>query len=324
MCIRDRYKEGAAFLWLSSVPNIALSDTAHDYGSVSVGQSATWEMEIYNVGKADLIIDSVSGDDNVFEILTTLPETIPAGCSGKLEIRFTPTETGDYNITLLVYSNDPNNGITHVYLSGKGIAPDIWVSDTSHNFGEELSPGDTILWTFYIKNTGEYDLRVDSITSSNPIFGVLAPFAKLSISPGDSISVVTYCSPQDTGSYQGILTIYSNDPDEPEVEIKLSATATAISEKLPEKFELHLFPNIFPHHTKICYSVPREMYLKIKIIDITGRVVSTIVENNVKPGHYTVQWVAKDRTGRLLPSGIYFIVMDGEAIHYMCKAILLH
>ncbi len=222
------------------------------------------------------------------------------------------------------YTNDDYlEGAVFLWLSEVPLIPDIWISDTSHNFGEELCAGDTILWRFYIKNKGNGDLSIDSIISSNPVFGVYAPIFKLILSPGDSVSVAVYCAAQDTGSYEGTLTIYSNDPYKPAVDIKLYAKVIAIAEKLPEKFELKVKPNPILYSAKIHYSVPAKTHVKISIIDITGRCINKIVDKDVQPGYYTETWKLKDKNGNNISPGIYFVIMESSEFRLIHKAIIM-
>jgi V8-like Glu-specific endopeptidase len=61
------------------------------------------------------------------------------------------------------------------------------------------------------------------------------------------------------------------------------------------------YPNPFNPKTVISYQLPVKSYLTLKVYDILGREVTTLV-NEVKPaGSYSVQWTAHG-----MPSGVYF------------------
>jgi hypothetical protein len=67
-------------------------------------------------------------------------------------------------------------------------------------------------------------------------------------------------------------------------------------------FSLHLnFPNPFNPSTKIRYSIPQSSNVVIKVFDILGNEIETLVNEEKSAGTYEITWYAKQ-----LPSGIYF------------------
>jgi photosystem II stability/assembly factor-like uncharacterized protein len=77
-------------------------------------------------------------------------------------------------------------------------------------------------------------------------------------------------------------------------------------EQLPNYFALEQnYPNPFNPSTKIRYSVPQSSNVMIKVFDILGNEIETLV-NEVKPqGTYEITWYATSAAGGL-PSGVYF------------------
>ena len=61
------------------------------------------------------------------------------------------------------------------------------------------------------------------------------------------------------------------------------------------------YPNPFNPSTKIKYSIPQIVKVQIKILDILGKEVVTLVDEEQSAGTYEVKWNAEK-----LPSGIYF------------------
>ena len=67
---------------------------------------------------------------------------------------------------------------------------------------------------------------------------------------------------------------------------------------------LHLnrtIPNPFNPSTKIKYSVPQTSQLQIKVFDLLGNEIETLVNEEKPTGTYELNWNAAN-----LPSGIYF------------------
>lgn len=83
--------------------------------------------------------------------------------------------------------------------------------------------------------------------------------------------------------------------------VKEITSVKAFSE-LPNEFILRQnYPNPFNPATTISYSLPREEYVVLKIFDILGREVKTLVNQNQKTGNYSINFSADN-----LSSGIYF------------------
>ncbi len=61
------------------------------------------------------------------------------------------------------------------------------------------------------------------------------------------------------------------------------------------------YPNPFNPSTKIKYSVPQSSNVVIKVFDILGNEIETLVNEEKSVGTYELTWFAKQ-----LPSGIYF------------------
>ncbi|MBS1495231.1 MAG: T9SS type A sorting domain-containing protein [Bacteroidetes bacterium] len=75
---------------------------------------------------------------------------------------------------------------------------------------------------------------------------------------------------------------------------------------LPEKYNLSQnYPNPFNPTTRIMYSIPNSGLVKLKVFDILGKEVMTIVNEVKNAGDY-----AMDFDGRNLSSGIYFYKLE--------------
>jgi hypothetical protein len=75
----------------------------------------------------------------------------------------------------------------------------------------------------------------------------------------------------------------------------------------PSAFHLgQNFPNPFNPATRINYNIPNETFVSLKVYDLMGHEVKTLV-NEVQPaGPNSVVWNGTDNHGHLLSSGIYF------------------
>jgi hypothetical protein len=92
---------------------------------------------------------------------------------------------------------------------------------------------------------------------------------------------------------------------------------TNTGSQIPKNFSLHQnYPNPFNPSTKIRFDIPpskgvRGMTTQLIIYDVLGREVAALVDEELKPGTYEVEW-----DGSNYPSGVYFyklILTDASA-----------
>jgi len=87
----------------------------------------------------------------------------------------------------------------------------------------------------------------------------------------------------------------------------------------PQKFYLSQnYPNPFNPSTKIKYSIPKISFVTLKIFDILGREISTLVNEEKPAGNYEVEF-----NGDELSSGIYFYKLQVGHYSEVKKMILM-
>ncbi len=95
----------------------------------------------------------------------------------------------------------------------------------------------------------------------------------------------------------------------------------AISGNVPVKYELYQnYPNPFNPTTKIKFDVTgtHEQNVKLVIYDAIGRIITTLVDSQMKPGCYQTDWNASD-----FPSGVYFFRLEAGNFINTKKMILI-
>ncbi len=92
-----------------------------------------------------------------------------------------------------------------------------------------------------------------------------------------------------------------------------SATGVADKLEMPETFELKQnYPNPFNPTTTISFSLAERTNVNITIFDITGRVVTTLVDEVMDAGAHNLVWNAVNNFGEPLATGVYFYTMKTE------------
>lgn len=99
----------------------------------------------------------------------------------------------------------------------------------------------------------------------------------------------------------------------------LITSVEQISNNLPKEFQLEQnYPNPFNPSTSIQFALPKRLFVTLKLFDILGREVATLVDENLQPGEYKVVLDAKD-----LASGVYFYRIQAEEFVLVKKLMLL-
>ncbi len=73
------------------------------------------------------------------------------------------------------------------------------------------------------------------------------------------------------------------------------------------------YPNpVKGNNVLIQYTAPTNAKINIKVYDITGKLVTTLVDRSHNSGSYTTSWDKKDSNGKEVPGGVYFYRLDTD------------
>ena len=79
---------------------------------------------------------------------------------------------------------------------------------------------------------------------------------------------------------------------------------------IPDVLEIkQSYPNPFTAFTTIEYDVPSDQNVVIRIFNIRGQIVKTLVDEDKSPGYYSVVWDGTNDNGDEVSSGVYFCQM---------------
>jgi flagellar hook assembly protein FlgD len=82
-------------------------------------------------------------------------------------------------------------------------------------------------------------------------------------------------------------------------------------ESLPEEFYFSgNYPNPFNSSTTIKYTIPGESYVKVSVFNVQGQRVNVLVDQVQEPGYKSINWNGRSQSGYVLPSGVYFVVVQ--------------
>ncbi|MEZ4387892.1 MAG: S8 family serine peptidase [Candidatus Krumholzibacteriia bacterium] len=145
-----------------------------------------------------------------------------------------------------------------------------------------------------------------------PIAGVVEPGQTADVTVAFDATGLTL------GDHQAELTFISNDAATPTLVLPVMLTvvddATA-TDALPLAFQLsNAAPNPFNPATTLRFSLPEAGHAQLRLYDVQGRLVRTLVDETRAAGQHEVSWQGRDDRGRQVASGTYYarLVANGQ------------
>lgn len=153
--------------------------------------------------------------------------------------------------------------------------------------------------------------NLDRTTEESEFFGT-NPFVLPAMKKGVSILMLT-------NNFYIDLPIVSANNSKPNTDLFVEERDPAPVNNVPEKFELKQnFPNPFNPNTVISYSVAKAEKVEIRVYDILGKEVQTLVNEIKNPGSYNVVFNAQN-----LSSGVYFYRINAGSFTDIKKMTLV-
>ena len=95
--------------------------------------------------------------------------------------------------------------------------------------------------------------------------------------------------------------------------------------ELPASFLLlQNYPNPFNPQTYIPFELPANCHVTLKIFDVLGKEIGTLIDESKAAGSYKVIWNGSNHDGMKMPSGLYFYSIQAGDFIDSKKMILLH
>jgi hypothetical protein len=96
-------------------------------------------------------------------------------------------------------------------------------------------------------------------------------------------------------------------------------TEVRLDDRIPAAFALKQnYPNPFNPATRIEYELPTDAFVSLKVYNLLGQEVATLVNESKRAGTYLADWNADG-----LPSGMYFYKMQAGAFNATRRMMLV-
>ena len=93
---------------------------------------------------------------------------------------------------------------------------------------------------------------------------------------------------------------------------------------IPFKFAIHQnYPNPFNPVTSIQYELPENAFVNIRIYDLKGRLVNTLVSKDQTAGYKAIKWAGVDDKGKPVSAGLYLYTLEAGDLRQTKKMVLL-
>lgn len=203
-------------------PEIAVAPESLAFGDTPVLSGTELPLFVSNGGRVDLTVDLVA--DVAEFTLDTAHVVVAPGESATVTVGFHPATYLDYSGALTLTSDDVDNPSLVVQLTGRGVpepTPDVSVEPLSLDYGPVLPPAQSVLH-FTIGNVGDAPLELGTLGhTGSGAFVLYSDPSDQTVMPGDELPVVVGYVPTNADGDGATLTVPTNDPDEPVVQVAL-------------------------------------------------------------------------------------------------------
>jgi hypothetical protein len=301
-------------------PFLSVPISTVNLAQVAESDSSSFHVVLHNNSINSLNVTALTTKTTAFRVTTTLPLTVHGNDSATIHVVFSPPWFGTFLDTLGIASNGGN---AKVSLSGSSPYPQISLSSSAVDLGEPKVGTDSSQ-SLKISNSSINALIVDSVRTLTKYFTISGISFPDTLRKSDTTIVAITFTPDSVRSFSDTLYFYTNAQVSP-VRIPLSGigkTPTGITREgvnFPTVYALYQnYPNPFNPSTVIKYQIPKNSFVVIRLYDIAGREVRTLVDNEQTAGYYSVTVDAS-----ALASGVYFYRLDAGTYHNTKKLLLL-
>lgn len=179
---------------------------------------------------------------------------------------------------------------------------------------------DTTSAEIYIINVGNNSLTIDSIIVSDPHF-ILTDVTN-EVEPYSVWKSIVQFIPDSAKYYSTIIKVYSDGGIK---QLSLSGIgkdyAVSVDDEILQSLTFSLsqnYPNPFNPLTSIHYAIGKRQFVTLKVYDILGNEIATLVNDEKSAGNYEVNFNASN-----IPSGVYFYRLQAGSFIQTNKMILL-
>ena len=329
-------------------PKMVVDAASLTFGEVVIGARESRTLNIGNQGNAELTVSGIAATDGQFAVGSS-SVGVPPGESRDVEVTFAPVLPGAQSGELVIASDDAGQPEVRISLAGSGAGIEVWAGDTN---GDGTVDGRDVLpigmfWevagatrplsgtTWEARGVASWaeglaalaDADGNGVVNAADILPVAENWRQSrgasKVAGGGEI----YAEPLGLGILQAM-----------EQALEMAPASTGRGELmafLRRSMEIHMLPrqftllqnapNPFNPTTTIRYAIPSgvEGGMRLRIFDVTGQLVRTLIDNPAVPGQHQAIWDGRDEGGRSVASGMYIYRMEGRGFAAARRMLLV-
>ena len=212
---------------LSTDPQLTLSTSSLNFGTVTDGSSNTLSLILSSTGTSTVTVSSVGITGTGFSITSgALAATLTPGQTLAIQIKFAPTTAVADTGQLTIQSNSTTGGTAKVSLAGTGTlppAPKMTLSTSTLAFGT-VTDGSSETLAITLTSSGTESLSVNSAAVTGTGFSMTSGTWPQALAPGKSLTLQVKFAPTTASAATGQLTIGSNSSTGSTSTVALSGT----------------------------------------------------------------------------------------------------
>ncbi len=312
-------------------PVISVSPEEIAFGQGVLGGTFTKNLYIQNLGLEVLeIYDLYIEGDDVF--MTSAPVagsasvfSIDPGEQEVVPVFFMPVDETEYSGTLYIESNDPDQQIVTLPVSGTGVSEAAIISLVPDTIDfDEVFLHNTVEHSLSISNVGNLDLVVEAPElSGDEAFsfddeGITWPYT---LEPDDEISLMIAFSPVDVGSFEAVLLFESNAGNDPAMELYMKGIGksdVSIPEVADVGVSVKLYPNPINEQSRLVLELDQPQEIEVSAYDIQGRHLLMVHSGMLEAGRHQLNISG---ACQMMDSGVFLFVIRTEERYETIRVI---
>jgi hypothetical protein len=325
---------------------IYVRDRYVQMGPVSEEDTAHYSLRVENHGVKDLTLSEITVNKKNLSLEVTLPLVIPGMKGSVIPLSFFATDTGEVRDTLVIKSDDPRTPVYRIPVSitvqpyfamvdnedslnytEKGA----WARSNAQAWGASSryaasGTGASASFKRMLKKNGTYEVFEIVPTTVNAIVNALYVIS----AGGDSLGFIIIDQNKGSGSWTSLgrytlpanvqiqVQVIDNSPPASGRVLRADAIkfqlmpATPVADNsssgiITDFILSQNFPNPFNPTTTISYQLPENSRVTLKVFDLLGREVATLVNEQRAAGGYRAEWNAAR-----CASGVYLVRLEAH------------
>lgn len=241
---------------------------------------------------------------------------IPAESNMIFTLRFEPENIQDYSGEISVMSNDPNNPLSVIEITASGffsLVPPLSLEASVEEYSVQLT-WEEPEYPNYDRDDIRVTLQGYNLYRNQNIIN-------------DQLITETHFedSVPGNGLYNYYVTaVYDEGESEPSNTVELNILDAEDETISPYETVLKQnYPNPFNPDTTIEFSIETEQKVRIEIFNISGQLVTVLLDDILNAGNHKIHWNSLVKSDRPIASGIYLYRMTAQDYVATRKMILL-